>query len=115
MIRLLFDANLSWRLVKKVADVFPDSIHVNRTGLPVPARDEAIWGWAEKQSDMVLIISNDEDFERLSRLRGFPPKVVLLRTGNQSSAFIEGLIRKHQAAIFDLAKSSEYGILEIYD
>ena len=85
------------------------------TGLPVPARDEAIWEWAKMQSDLILIVSNDEDFERLSRLRGFPPKVVLLRTGNQSSIFIESLIRKHRAAILELAESTEYGILEIHD
>ncbi len=112
MIRLLLDANLSWRLVKKIADVFPDCIHVNRTELPTPASDEAIWEWA-KNHDHILILTNDEDFERLSRLHGFPPKVVLFRTGNQSTDFMASLIHKHQQDIIDLLFSADYGLLEI--
>ena len=114
MIRLLLDANLSWRLCNKIADIFPDCIHVSRTDLVAPAADEVIWEWA-KANGHILILTNDEDFERLSRLRGFPPKVVLFRTGNQSTHFLANLIHKHQQAIIDLVFSAENGILEIYD
>ncbi len=47
-------------------------------------------------------------------LKGFPPKVVLLKTGNQSNNFIEMLLMKHKSAIEALHTSSEYGLLEIY-
>jgi predicted nuclease of predicted toxin-antitoxin system len=32
--RLLFDQNLSRKLVKRLADIFPDSSHVQLHGLP---------------------------------------------------------------------------------
>ena len=58
--KLLLDANISWRLVKKLAGVFPNVLHVNDSGLPIPAKDEEIWNWA-LQNDFV-IVTNDEDF-----------------------------------------------------
>lgn len=39
MIRLLLDANLSYRLVKKIEDTYPKAVHVTRTGLVNPAKD----------------------------------------------------------------------------
>ena len=61
----------------------------------------------------MLIVTNDEDFLRLSIFKGFPPKVLLLRTGNQSRRFIEQILidKKDQIKIF--VESSEYGILEL--
>jgi len=40
--KLLLDANLSYRLVKKLAYTFPDCSDVTKTGLPIPAEDIAI-------------------------------------------------------------------------
>ncbi|MEK7263907.1 MAG: DUF5615 family PIN-like protein [Bacteroidota bacterium] len=40
--RLLFDANLSWRLVKTISDVFPHCVHVEQIGLPIPASETQI-------------------------------------------------------------------------
>jgi predicted nuclease of predicted toxin-antitoxin system len=37
--KLLLDANISWRLINLISDYFPESIHVNNTGLPKPAKD----------------------------------------------------------------------------
>ncbi|WP_019989487.1 DUF5615 family PIN-like protein [Rudanella lutea] len=82
--KLLLDANLSYRLVKKLSDTFPDCLHVTRTGLPVPADDSMIWQWAKRND--YLIVTNDDDFYNLANLFGFPPNVVLLRMGNQSSS-----------------------------
>ena len=41
--RLLFDANISFRIVKKLQFAFPDCLHVSRTGLAYPAKDPEIW------------------------------------------------------------------------
>lgn len=81
--RLLFDANLSYRIVKKLEDVYQYCLHVTKTGLPIPAEDIAIWNWARENK--YIIVSNDEDFYHLSGLYGFPPKVVLVRIGNRST------------------------------
>ena len=66
--KLLFDANLSFRLVKKTEEYFPQSIHVTDTELPNPAKDIDIWNWS-KNNDFI-IVTNDEDFEILSNLKG---------------------------------------------
>lgn len=78
--KLLLDANLSWRLVERLKPQFADCVHVDRTGLAVPAKDLEIWIYA-LQHDFI-IVTNDDDFLDLARVKGFPPKVVLLRTGN---------------------------------
>lgn len=71
---ILLDANLSYHLVKKVADLFPDCLHVTRTGLPIPAEDIDIWQWARANNR--AIITNDDDYYHLANTYGFPPKVV---------------------------------------
>ena len=58
--KLLIDANLSWRLVKLISKSFPGSIHVSKTGLKIPAIDKQIWDWAKKNG--YTIVTNDEDF-----------------------------------------------------
>ena len=77
--RLLFDEQLSARLCSMLADVYPDSLHVGQVGLS-GASDEAVWGVAAKRG--CALVSKDEDFHRLSVLRGAPPKVIWIRLGN---------------------------------
>ena len=110
--RLLLDANLSWRLIKLLEKEYTEVIHVDDCGLSVPARDTEIWGFALKKNS--IIVSNDEDFYELSIFNGFPPCVILLRTGNQSTKFIAELLIKHKADIKNLIESKEIGLLEIY-
>jgi predicted nuclease of predicted toxin-antitoxin system len=110
--KLLFDANLSYRIVKKVEEIYQNCLHVTKTGLPIPAEDIAIWSW-EKQNQYI-IVSNDEDFYHLSSLYGFPPKVVLVRTGNHSTNQLADLLVLHKADVEQLWHSREYGILEIF-
>ena len=110
-ITLLLDANLSWRSITILKNHYDDCYHVDDVGLPIPAKDTEIWDYAKKRS--MLIVTNDEDFLHLSTFKGFPPKVLLLRTGNQSRNFIEQTLinLKNQIQIF--VESSEYGILEL--
>jgi len=48
-------------------------------------------------------------------MRGFPPKVILFRTGNQSSAFLLQLMINKIDDIHRLVESEIYGIMEIYN
>jgi predicted nuclease of predicted toxin-antitoxin system len=84
---------------------------VDNIGLHVSAKDTEIWKYA-KQNDFV-IVSNDEDFLNLSSIYGFPPKVVLLRTGNQSRKYTESLLIDIKPRIVTFVESSEYGVLEV--
>ncbi|MFN4299832.1 MAG: DUF5615 family PIN-like protein [Thermaurantimonas sp.] len=110
--KLLLDANISWRLVKKLAGVVPNVLHVNDSGLPMPAKDEEIWSWA-LHNDFV-IVTNDEDFLNFSLLKGFPPKVILLRKGNLSTNEVAALLIScyHDIEIFCNAPAD--GVLEIF-
>ena len=112
MIKLLLDANLSYRLVSKIKNSYPDCLHVSKTGLPIPATDIQIWKWA-KDNDY-NIVTNDEDFESLSNLYGFPPKVILLKTGNQSTSYIANLLMTNTDDITEFISNEDLGILEIY-
>ncbi|HBG40539.1 MAG TPA: hypothetical protein DDZ96_02885 [Porphyromonadaceae bacterium] len=64
-------------------------------------------------SQKMLIVTNDEDFLHLSSTKGFPPKVILLRTGNQNRKYIEQLIITNKSQIESFIYSTEYGVLEI--
>ncbi len=90
--RLLFDENLSFRLVSALADVYPDSVHVRDVGL-LGADDAVIWAYAAEHG--FLLTSKDTDFYDRSLLYGAPPKVIWLRIGNSSVAAAAALLR-HQ-------------------
>ena len=109
-IRLLLDANLSWRLVSTLKIHFDDCFHID-TVLPIPAKDTEIWNYAKKYE--MLIVTNDEDFLHLSTVKGFPPKILLLRTGNQSRKFLEQILINAKDQIKTFVESSEYGVLEL--
>jgi predicted nuclease of predicted toxin-antitoxin system len=79
-VRLLFDEQLSEELVTMLEELFPDSLHI-RLGAG-GSSDSRIWQLALEHS--CLLVTKDEDFHRLSILRGAPPKVIWLRVGNCS-------------------------------
>ncbi|MET0636524.1 MAG: DUF5615 family PIN-like protein [Chitinophagaceae bacterium] len=110
--KLLLDANISWKLTAKLKDIFSDCHHVNKIGLEIPPKDIEIWKYAASQK--FIIVTNDDDFLNFVNIKGFPPKVVLLKTGNQSTKFIEALLVKHKDDIEGLEKSKDYGIIELY-
>ena len=108
----LLDENLSYRLGKQLANLPVIVRHVSRIGLAMPADDQRIWQWA-KANDY-LIITNDEDFYRFAGVWDFPPKVVMLRTGNQSTRFLAALLTKHFKDLQWLVNSPENGVLELF-
>ena len=89
--KLLLDENLSPRLVARLADAYPDSAHVQDCGLG-SADDEQIWQYAGEND--YLLVSKDIDFHDRSMLKGAPPKLIWIRTGNCSTASIEDLLRR---------------------
>jgi predicted nuclease of predicted toxin-antitoxin system len=109
--RFLLDANLSWRIKDVLKHHYNDCLHVDNIGLQVPATDKQIWKYAEENA--LIIITNDEDFVDLINLKGFPPKVVLLRVGNQNRLFIANLLIQNKSEIEALYSSKEIGLLEI--
>lgn len=110
--KLLPDANLSWRMVSILQQHFTSCYHVDYIEeLVVPARDNDIWIYAKNNN--LIIVTNDEDFVDIVNVKGFPPKVVLLRTGNQGRLFLSNLLIERKPEIGLLEKSNETGLLEI--
>ncbi|MEP6466336.1 MAG: DUF5615 family PIN-like protein [Parafilimonas sp.] len=108
----MLDANISWRLAAKLKPHFEECFHADNIDLSVPAKDIEIWNYALDNN--CIIVTNDEDFLNLLNIKGFPPKIVLLKTGNQSNSYIETLLIKHKQEILSLYTSREYGVLELY-
>ena len=94
--RLLFDQNLSPRLVRLLADVYPECSHVYDLGLD-RASDTEIWNYAAEHG--LTIVSKDADFHQRSLLLGAPPKVVWIRQGNCSVADTASLLRERFIAV----------------
>ncbi len=106
--KLLFDQNLSPKLVAKLADLFPDSSHVQAAELD-RATDTEVWEYARLNG--FAIVSKDEDFVDLSVMRGSPPKVVWLQIGNCTTGQIESLFRSRFDDLEAFAKDPSVGVL----
>jgi predicted nuclease of predicted toxin-antitoxin system len=106
--KLLFDHQLSPRLVDRLADLYPNSSHVLSIGLD-RAPDGSVWEFA--RANGFTIVSKDSDFGDMGFLRGYPPKVVWVRIGNCSTQEIETLLRRHQQAVEQLEADPESGLL----
>ncbi len=109
--KLLLDQNISRKLVKELADLFPESNHVYSLGLH-KASDEEIWNYARDHG--FTVVTQDSDFNERSLVYGYPPKVVWLRTGNISTPNIERLLKQHRLDIISFEKDKTLGCLQIY-
>ena len=58
--KLLFDENLSYRLVEALIDLFPCSTHVSQVGLTHGIADRQIWDYAKQNG--FAVITGDTDF-----------------------------------------------------
>ncbi len=108
--KLLFDQNLSPRLVEHLSDLYPGSEHVYRVGLD-RASDAVLWDYARHNA--FTLVTQDADFSEMSGLRGHPPKVIWIRLGNCSTAQIESILRKNQPAIAFLDQDPTTHILTL--
>ncbi|HLP19577.1 MAG TPA: DUF5615 family PIN-like protein [Chitinophagales bacterium] len=108
---LLFDANISYKIKYLLREDFPGSFHISDFYKTAIA-DHYIWEIAKEKG--LIVVSYDEDFFDLQALKGFPPKVIWLRFGNQPIVYIANKLLINKDQISQLAESSELGILEIY-
>lgn len=108
--KLLFDENLAPSLALRLADIFPQSEHVDRIGLGA-TQDREVWEYARKHH--YTLVSKDSDFHELSLLYGAPPKVVWIRRGNCTTRQIELILRNKLEDIRSLADNTESTYLVI--
>jgi predicted nuclease of predicted toxin-antitoxin system len=91
--------------------LFPESSHVRFLNLE-RAPDNSIWEFALKEG--FVIVTQDTDFIDWNRLRGSPPKVILIRFGNQTTSETELRIRNAFDSIQRLNRDQEMEIIEIW-
>ena len=94
--KLLFDENLSPKLPFRLADLFPNSLHVRDVDMKSTI-DPIVWDYAK--SNDLMIVSKDSDMHDLSLVFGNPPKVIWIRLGNCSTSQVESLLRRDFEAI----------------
>jgi len=108
--RLLFDEQLSERLPALLADSYPDSLQVRLLDAG-GASDERIWELAREHE--CILVTKDEDFHRLSVIRGAPPKVIWVRLGNSTSEEVASLLREHLDDVRRFAEHEDASFLAL--
>jgi len=96
-VKPLLDQNLSHPLIEILSEPFPGSSHVRLLGLE-QSSDDDIWRYARDNG--FAIVTRDADFMERSIIHGHPPKVILLRIGNTSTANIRNWLQSLLAAKF---------------
>lgn len=80
--KLLFDQNLSHKLVSVVQRSFPGSSHVKFHDLH-KVEDIKIHTFAKRNG--YTIVTQDSDLYDLALIKGIPPKIIWIRAGNSST------------------------------
>ena len=87
--KLLFDQNISFKIVSKLKDMYSGARQVRELGLE-NSTDREIWEYA-KRNDFT-VVTFDADFYDMSNLYGHPPKIIWLRTGNRRTSDLAKLL-----------------------
>lgn len=106
--RLLLDENLSESVLPRIAAAFPDSVHVRRI-LGEGATDEQVWVYARDRG--LVLVTRDQDFERLSVARGAPPKVVWIDIHNARSSEVASLLLQRAPLLARFAADPDAAVL----
>jgi predicted nuclease of predicted toxin-antitoxin system len=107
-VKLLFDQNLSPRLVQRLQPDFPGSAHVRDFQLEA-ATDPEIWTFALREG--YAILSKDSDFHQLAFAQGPPPKVVWIQRGNCTTSDIAELLRSARGTVEKFLEEPETAFL----
>ncbi len=111
LMKLLFDQNISFRLIKKIARLYPEAKQVREIGLE-NATDWEIFEFAINNG--YAIVTFDSDFCDLNNLNNFPIKIIWLRTGNITTKNPE-LIFKEKHGLIQSFLNEENACLELID
>jgi predicted nuclease of predicted toxin-antitoxin system len=107
-LKLLFDENVSPRLVEQLNAEYPASAHVETLGLRGHS-DSDIWNAAAHGG--FLLVSKDGDLRQRSFTLGPPPKVVWLSVGNAGTQQIVELLRRNRDRILTFERVPEEALL----
>ncbi|HUL12863.1 MAG TPA: DUF5615 family PIN-like protein [Methylococcaceae bacterium] len=109
--KLLLDENLSRRLVPFLLNDYPGSTQVVLLGME-RAGDREVWEYARIHG--FVIVTRDSDYYDLSTIYGQPPKIIWLRTGNQTKAATLSALLNHRDAIEKALMTDGKACIEVY-
>jgi len=104
-VKLLFDQNISFRIISKIETSFPEAKQVRQLGIENYS-DIEIWEFAKKEG--YTIVTFDADFFDLSNFKGHPPKIIWFRFGNTKTDFLADIINSRKQIIEDFINSDAY-------
>jgi len=107
-VKLLFDQNISFRIVKKIEHFLPECSQVRLLGLD-NCKDSEIWEFA--RDNAYSIVTFDTDFYDISLIKGTPPKIIWLRIGNTSTQHIVDCLQMNIELIKTFLHHSDYSQL----
>ena len=102
---LLFDQNISFRIISKIETNSPEAKQVRQLGIENYS-DIEIWKYAKENK--FTNVTFDADFFDLANLKGHPPKIIWLRFGNTRTDFLADLLNSKNLLIKDFINSNEY-------
>lgn len=103
--KILFDQNISYRIISKITVAFPNAKQIKQLGIENYS-DIEIWDYAKKNE--YTIITFDSDFFDFANIKGHPPKIIWLRIGNTKTDFLAGILNEKKSIISDFIQSDNY-------
>lgn len=110
--KLLFDQNISFKIINKISASFPEAKQVVELNL-YNSTDLEIWKYAKFHG--YTIVTFDKDFVEIQNLRGVPPKLILLKTGNSNTEKLANLLMKNINLINNFSLDGHLKYLEVYE
>ncbi len=110
--KLLFDQNISFKIINKISAYFPEAKQVVELNL-YNSTDLEIWNYAKINS--FTIVTFDKDFLDIQKFRGVPPKLILLKTGNSTTESLANLLYKNYNLIRDFYLDDNLEYLEVFE
>ena len=102
--KLLFDQNISFRIVKLLSKSFEDCEHLSECNL-LNSEDSQIWTYAKEHK--YSIVTFDSDFYDISLIKGHPPKIIWIRTVNSSTKEIVKLLSNNKTQLLNFLENPE--------
>ena len=106
--KLLFDQNISFLIIKRLRGKFPEIANVKSFKLE-NTPDSKIWDFAKINS--YFIVTYDNDFYDFSLVKGFPPKIILIKSGNLKLDSLVELLLENFDDIQEFSEKKEFGCL----
>ncbi|KHJ39072.1 hypothetical protein PBAC_06720 [Pedobacter glucosidilyticus] len=103
--KLLFDQNISFRILAKIQEFYPNAGQVRSLQLE-NSSDKEIWDFAKKNA--YTIVTFDADFFEIANLNGHPPKIIWLRFGNTTTINIAKVLCEKYQLIKDFIDNPDY-------